>query len=97
MNNRLPSTGSNKHIRYIQQTMPNGPNSIAFHTSSTIERMKDADKVKIERTKGLFGQVKREFPDAAHHFKIFFNDRNKARVIYKFNGNISFVKNVKNA
>jgi hypothetical protein len=59
--------------------------------------MKDADKVKIERTKGLFGQVKRDFPDAVHHFKIFFNDKNKARVIYKFNGNISFVKNVKNA
>jgi Z1 domain/Type III restriction enzyme, res subunit len=84
-------------IRYVQRILPNGPNSIAFHTSSTIENMKDADKVKIERTKGLFGQVRREFPDAVHHFKVFFNEKNKARVIYKFNGNISFVKNVKNA
>ena len=84
-------------IRYIQRILPNGLSSIAFHASSTIENMKDADRVKIERTKGLFGQVRREFPDAVHHFKVFFNDKNKARVIYKFNGNISFVKNVKNA
>lgn len=84
-------------IRYVQRILPKGPDSVAFHSSSTIEHMKDADKVKIERTKGLFGQVKREFPDAVHHFKIFFNSKNKARVIYKFNGNISFVKNVKNA
>jgi Z1 domain/Type III restriction enzyme, res subunit len=84
-------------IRYVQRILPNGPNSIAFHPSSPISGMKDADQEKIERTKGLFGQVKRHFPDAVHHFKIFFNNKNKARVIYKFNGNISFVKNVKNA
>ena len=45
--------------------------------------MKDADNVKIERTKGLFGQVSRDYPDAIHHFKIFFNDEGKARLIYK--------------
>jgi len=59
--------------------------------------MKDADKVKIERSKGLFGQVTRDHPDAIHHFKIFFNSRGKARLIYKFSGNITFIKNVKNA
>ncbi|HMM87828.1 Z1 domain-containing protein [Bradyrhizobium sp.] len=84
-------------IQYVQRMLPSAPDSIAIHPSSTIEKMKDADKVKIERTKGLFGQVRREFPNAAHHFKIFFNDEKKARVIYKFNGSISFVKNVKNA
>lgn len=84
-------------IQYVQSILPNGPQSIALHPSSTIENMKDADKNKIERTKGLFGQVRREFPDAAHHFKIFFNSKNRARLIYKFNGNISFLKNVKNA
>ncbi len=84
-------------IRYVQRILPNGTSSIALHPSSTIENMKDADKTKIERTKGLFGQVKREFPDAVHHFKIFYNAKNKARLIYKFNGNITFLKNVKNA
>ena len=84
-------------IRYVQRMLPNGPDSIAVHRSSTVENMKDADKEKIERTKGLFGQVQREFPDAAHHFKVFFNSKNKARLIYKFNGNITFLKNTKNA
>lgn len=84
-------------IRYVQRILPNGPSSIALHPSSTIEHMKDADKVKIERTKGLFGQVKRDYPDAVHHFKIFYNAKGKARLIYKFNGNITFLKNVKNA
>jgi hypothetical protein len=59
--------------------------------------MKDADKEKIERTKGLFGQVSRNYPNAVHHFKVFFNNSNKARLIYKFSGNITFIKNVKNA
>lgn len=84
-------------IRYVQRILPNGLSSIALHPSSTIENMKDADKDKIERTKGLFGQVQRDFPDAVHHFKIFYNSKDKARLIYKFNGNISFLKNQKNA
>jgi hypothetical protein len=84
-------------IRYVQRILPNGAGSIALHRSMTIENMKDADKAKIERTKGLFGQVRREFPDAVHHFKIFYNAKWKARLIYKFSGNISFLKNVKNA
>ncbi len=83
-------------IRYVQRILPNGPTSIALHPSSTIENMKDADKDKIERRKGLFGQAKRESPDALHHFKIFYNSKNKARLIYRFNGNITFLKNVKN-
>ncbi len=84
-------------VRYVHRMLPNGSSSVALHPSSTIENMKDADKDKIERTKGLFGQVQRDFPDAVHHFKIFYNSKNKARLIYKFNGNISFLKNAKNA
>ena len=84
-------------LRYVEHMLPNGSGSIALHPSSTVEKMGDADKIKIERAKGLFGQVRREFPNAAHHFKIFYNNAKKARLIYKFNGNISFLKNVKNA
>jgi hypothetical protein len=47
-------------IRYIQTTMQS-PETIAFHQSSTVENMKDADKEKIERTKGLLGQVNQAF------------------------------------
>jgi Z1 domain len=84
-------------IKYVQRVLPNGIGSVALHSSSTIENMKDADKDKIERTKGLFGQVARDFPEAVHHFKIFHNNKGKARLIYEFSGNITFIKNVKNA
>lgn len=87
-------------IRYVARTMQKGTDSIAIHPSSTIENYTDAEglsKARIERTKGFMGQVRRDFPNALHHFKIFFNKQNKARLFYKFNGNISFVQNVKNA
>ena len=84
-------------IRYVERLLPNGPSSIAIHESSRVENMRDADPVKIERKKGLFGQAKRDAPDALHHFKVFFNDQRKARLVYRFNGNITFLKNVKHA
>jgi hypothetical protein len=86
-------------IEYVLRFMPNGSGSVALHGSSTIENMKDAatNQEKIERTKGLFGQVTRNHPDALHHFKIFYNAKQKARLIYKFSGNITFIKNQKNA
>jgi Z1 domain/Type III restriction enzyme, res subunit len=84
-------------IHYVQRVLPSGPNSIAIHPSLTVENMRDADKANISRDKGLFGQAKRAFPDALHHFKIFFNAQDKARLIYRYNGNISFIKNVKHA
>lgn len=84
-------------IKYVQRMMPNGAGSVAIHPSGTVENMKDAatNREKIERTKGFLGQVRRDYPDALHHFKIFHNDKGKARVIYKFIGNISFLKNTK--
>jgi hypothetical protein len=86
-------------IEYVKRFLPNGPASVALHGSSTIENMKDAatNQEKIERTKGLFGQVTRNNPNALHHFKIFYNAKQKARLIYKFSGNITFIKNQKNA
>jgi hypothetical protein len=78
--------------------MPGGPTSVAVHPSSTIENYTDRDglnKETIERKKGFFGQTHRDFPDALHHLKIFFNGVGKARLFYKFNGSISFIKNLK--
>jgi hypothetical protein len=86
-------------IEYVLRFLPSGPASVALHESSTIENMKDAatNQEKIERTKGLFGQVTRNHPNALHHFKVFYNAKQKARLIYKFSGNITFIKNTKNA
>jgi hypothetical protein len=90
-------------IRYVERTSPKGTKSIAVHTSSSIQNYKDADgldKDKIERGKGFFGTNQMEkgrYPDAIHHLKIFFNGRGRGRLFYKFDGNISFIKNLKNA
>jgi hypothetical protein len=84
-------------LEYVKHFLPLGSGSVALHPSSSVEGMKDADWDKIERSKGLFGQVTRNNPDAVHHFKIFFNSKKRARLIYKFTGNITFIKNVKHA
>jgi hypothetical protein len=92
-----PDSLPNYLLEYVNHFLPNGPGSVALHSSSSVEGMKDANWDKIERSKGLFGQVTRNNPNAVHHFKIFFNSKKKARLIYKFSGNITFIKNVKNA
>lgn len=84
-------------LRYVQQTTNGDRTLLALHSPSTVERMKDADAAKIQRSKGLMGQAKRDYPNALHHFKIFYNSAGKARVVYRFTGNITFLKNTKNA
>jgi hypothetical protein len=85
-------------IRYVEATLPAGSNSIAIHEPVSIAKYADAeglDKAKIERRRGFFGKSQQnKFPGATHHFAIFHNGRGKARVIYKFVGNITFIKNL---
>jgi hypothetical protein len=84
-------------LSYVSRTMPSGDKSIAIHPPAPIEGYKDADHKKIERKKGLVGKSQRErFPDAVHHFLIFFNKSGSARIVYSFVGNIYFIKNLKN-
>jgi hypothetical protein len=86
-------------LRYVESTSPGGDQSIAVHEPVSIASYSDAeglDKTKIERSRGFFGKSQRnKFPHATHHFAIFHNGRGKARVIYKFVGNITFIKNLK--
>ena len=87
-------------IRYISRTMAKGRDSIAIHKSDSIEGYKDKEglsKERIERKKGFMGQLRRDFPNALHHFKIFYNGKNKARLFYRFSGSISFIENLKHA
>ena len=85
-------------LRYVDRTSTI-PHAVAVHESSSIDGYTDADgldKEKIERTKGFFGKSQRDtFPNAIHHFKIFYNAKGNARLIYRFDGNISFIKNLK--
>ncbi|EGP09858.1 DNA helicase [Bradyrhizobiaceae bacterium SG-6C] len=83
-------------LEYVKHTSGNTKGNIAIHEPSNMAGYKDADKVKIERRRGFFGKSQRDkFPDAIHHFIIFHNGAGKARLIYKFVGNISFIKNLK--
>jgi len=86
-------------LNFINHFSPNGVDSVAIHSSDSITGYKDADKDRIERAKGLIGTTqleKNRFPHAIHHFKIYYNSANKARLFYKYNGNIKFLKNLKN-
>jgi len=87
-------------IRYVEAASPNGGEAIAVHQPYSIANYRDKeglDKDKIERRKGFFGKSQRQkFPNAIHHFAIFHNERGTARMLYKFVGNITFIKNLKN-
>ena len=56
------------------------------------------DKATITRTKGFIGKSQMEvnkYPDAIHHINFFYNDAGKARVFYKYNGSVRFLKTAK--
>jgi len=69
---------------------------IAVHPSASVSGRKDVDQTTITRPKGFIGQFEREvakYPNALHHFKIFYNDKDNARVYYRYSaGSISFLK-----
>jgi Z1 domain len=85
--------------RFILRTAPNLNKDLGIHSSSTISNYKedkDTNKDRIERKKGFFGRSQRmAHPNASHHLKIFRNDARKARLFYKYEGSVQFIKNVK--
>jgi hypothetical protein len=84
-------------LQYVSRTSPDGSLSVAFHRSRSIAEYGDADQDAIQRTKGFMGKSDLEesrFPKAIHHFKIFRNAAGMARVLYKFQGSIQFLKNL---
>jgi hypothetical protein len=84
-------------IRYVEQTSTSGE-QIAIHDPISSSGYKDADQEKIERRRGFIGKSQlqeKQFPNAIHHFFILHNGKGRARLIYKFDGNIQFIKNLK--
>ncbi|MCK4330351.1 DEAD/DEAH box helicase family protein [candidate division WOR-3 bacterium] len=93
-NERLPSY----LISFMENFSTDGVNSLAIHNSTSIANRSDVDKNNISRARGLIGrseQEQKKYPHATHHIKIFYNTSHKARVFYKFVGNIKFIKNLK--
>lgn len=84
--------------RYIQRVAPTS-DSIVMHPSTDISGYRDAeglDKDTIVRKKGFIGKSQLDQsknPNALHHLIIFHNGGEKARLFYKFVGNIQFIKN----
>ena len=85
-------------IDYIQTFLPAGNRSIAIHEPESISGYTESnsiDKENIIRPRGFIGQRQMEtkkFPDAIHHINILYNENGKARVFYKYHGNIRFLK-----
>jgi hypothetical protein len=87
-------------IRFIEHFSPDGDDSIALHEAKTIVNYHDADREAISRRRGFIGKSDREearFPRAVHHIKVFFNESRAARVFYRYEGAISFMKMLRNA
>ncbi|HEY1041381.1 MAG TPA: Z1 domain-containing protein [Candidatus Paceibacterota bacterium] len=92
-------------ISYIESFTPAGNNSLIIHEPKNISGYKDKKEEKeitdtnsVFRTKGFIGTgelEKGKYPDAVHHIFILFNDINKARMFYKYDGNIRFLKTPK--
>lgn len=89
-------------ITFIQTFLPSGDKSVAVHLPKSISGYTDkpgeVDKASITRTKGFIGKREREpekYPDAIHHINVLFNDTGKARIFYKYHGDIRFLKTSK--
>jgi hypothetical protein len=86
-------------ITYIESFLPQGDNSLAIHIPKSIKGYEDkpgeVDKATITRSRGFIGKRELEndkFPNAIHHINILYNEQKKARVFYKYEGNIRFLK-----
>jgi len=86
---------------WIRHFSPDGDRSVMFHKSSLVsDSYKSADVENLKRARGFMSTTelnrdKKDNPDAIHHFKIFYNSKSKARLFYKYDGNIKFMKNLK--
>jgi hypothetical protein len=84
--------------RYIDKTSIGFPGSLFVHQPIDMSGYRDADKNDITRDKGFIGksQLDRAPDSAVHHIFVVHNGAGKARVFYKFVGNIQFIKNTAN-
>lgn len=84
----LPSDYLSDHIlEFVETQTKLNPDLVAWHFSGEIEKFKDADYEVIRRDRGFFGKGDLEeikFPNAVHHFKIYYNKSGKARLFYKY-------------
>lgn len=85
-------------ISFIRGFLLNGDRSVAIHEPYSIANYtasEEMDKNLIVRRRGFMGHRELErdkFPNANHHVRIFYNEAGKARVFYKYDGSVSFLR-----
>ncbi len=89
-------------VSYIEGFLPLGDKSLAVHASRNISGQKSAgtDASAISRAKGFIGGPQLEkstYRDAIHHIFVLTNDAGKARIFYKYEGSIRFLKTAQHA
>lgn len=92
-----PSAFPEYLLRYIRQTSLGGSSLIGIHSSASIANYAEGDDInkdQVKRKRGFFGKSQRvKFPNAVHHLIVFHNGGGKARLFYKFEGSVQFIKN----
>lgn len=85
---KLPAGNISEHIlSFVNKTLPFGDESIVVHSSRKIMGSNLIDEQNISRDRGMYGGEDYEldkFPNAVHHFKVFYNQSFNARVIYNY-------------
>ncbi|UYB51917.1 hypothetical protein OCJ37_18395 [Xanthomonas sp. AM6] len=84
-------------IRFIERTSAGQYGLVALHPPMNITGYTDANHEQISRAKGFIGNTQlNKSPTAVHHVFLARNNQGKARIIYKYRGNIQFIKNMTN-
>ena len=87
-------------VSFINSMTNRVEGNLVIHEPRSIMGMdeKYADYTDISRNRGLIAGKdleSRKKPNASHHIFVFYNNNGEARVIYKFNENVSFIKGKK--
>lgn len=87
-------------VDYVENFCPDGDASLAIHVppisiAGYTDKEGEIDKATITRTRGFIGKRELDeerFPRAIHHIFILYNKMGKARVFYKYQGSVRFLK-----
>lgn len=84
--------------RFIERTSVSHPGAIFVHAPLDISRYTGPGIDTVQRTKGFIGtnQLAKAPSGTVHHLFVAHNAGDNARLIYKFQGNIQFIKNTAN-
>lgn len=82
-------------LRFIERTSIGQSTPLFVHAPLDISRYSDADGEAVTRAKGFIGttQLAKAPKGTIHHVFVVHNAGANARLIYKFSGNIQFIKN----